>query len=213
MKSSLPDPAAPGRRERRRAATLDHVARTGTRLFEAQGFEATTMEQIAAAADVAKGTLYNHFPTKEAVLAHGMHLTLADDAAQLRALLERPGSFEEKLTRLFAASAQWAEAYRAWLPPYFRHRFLHIDSEVGAVRGQVPRDLVAVYAGLIGDAQEGGTLRTDLDAEHLATLLHQLYFGALMRWLTVPGRALGDEFAAAIELFVRGAAAHGRRPR
>ena len=203
----MPDHAPPGRRERRRAGTLDHVARVAADLFEARGYDATTMEQIAAAADVAKGTLYNHFPTKEAVLAHWMHLTLADDAPRLRASLDRPGSFEDKLTRLFAESAQWMQAHRAWLLPYFRHRFLHIDSEVGAARSQRPRDLAAVLAWLIAQAQRDGTLHTGLTAEHLAALLHQLYFAALMRWLTVPGRALSDEFAAAVELFMRGAAA------
>jgi len=163
------------------------------------------MEQIADAADVAKGALYNHFATKEAVLAHWMHLTLADDAPRLRASLDEPGTFEDKLTRLFAESAQWMQAHRAWLQPYFRHRFLHIDSEVGAARPQAPRDLAAVFAWLIAQAQRDGTLRTDLAAEHLAALLHQLYFAALMRWLTVPGRALGDEFATAIDLFLGGA--------
>lgn len=201
----MPDNAPPGRRERRRVATLDHVARTAARLFKTHGYEATTMEQIAAAADLAKGTLYNHFPTKEAVLAHWMHQTLAEDAPRLRASLDRPGTFEDKLRRLFAESARWMQAHRAWLLPYFRHRFLHIESEVGAAHA--PRDLAAVFTWLIAQAQRDGTLRTGLAAEHLAALLHQLYFAALMRWLMTPGRALGDEFGAAIDLFLHGAGA------
>ena len=48
-------------------------------------------------------------------------------------------------------------------------------------------------------------MRSDLAADHLAALLHHLYFGALMRWLTVAGRDLSDEFGAAIDLFLRGA--------
>ena len=36
--------------------------------FKTRGFEATTMEQIAADADIAKGTLYNYFPVKEAII-------------------------------------------------------------------------------------------------------------------------------------------------
>ncbi len=43
------------------------------------GYESVTMEQIAAAADVARGTLYNHFPFKEAVLAYWIHGQLAKD--------------------------------------------------------------------------------------------------------------------------------------
>ena len=83
----MPVPEIPGRRERRRVQTLDHVATTAMQLFEAQGYDATTMEQIALRADVAKGTLYNHFATKEAVLAHWIHLELAADTARLAELV------------------------------------------------------------------------------------------------------------------------------
>jgi AcrR family transcriptional regulator len=37
-------------------------------LFRKQGFESTTADQIAEEADVSKGTLYNYFPSKEAIL-------------------------------------------------------------------------------------------------------------------------------------------------
>lgn len=200
----MPHRSSPGRRERRRTETLDQVARAAVALFEAQGYAATTMEQIAAASDVAKGTLYNHFPAKEAVLAHAMHLSLADDTVRLHSLLQQPGPFEAKLRHLFAESAQWLHAHRDWLLPYFRHRFLHIDSGPAAP-GAAPTDLAGLFAALISAAQREGVVRGDLGADHLAALLHHLYFGALMRWLTVAGRDLSDEFAAAIDLFLRGA--------
>ena len=38
------------------------------RLFHDQGFHDTTVEQITNAADVAKGTFFNYFETKEAIL-------------------------------------------------------------------------------------------------------------------------------------------------
>lgn len=51
----------------RRAATTDAILRAGRRLFGERGFAATTMDDIAEAADVAKGAVYHHFKTKEAV--------------------------------------------------------------------------------------------------------------------------------------------------
>ena len=51
----------------RRAATTDAIQRAGRRLFGERGFAATTMDDIAEAADVAKGAVYHHFKTKEAV--------------------------------------------------------------------------------------------------------------------------------------------------
>ena len=57
--SSSPSPIEAGRRERKRIQTLDHLAATAFSLFEQHGYDAVTMEQIAAQADVSKGTLYN----------------------------------------------------------------------------------------------------------------------------------------------------------
>jgi AcrR family transcriptional regulator len=51
----------------RRAATTEAVLKAGRRLFGEQGFAATTIDAIAEAARVAKGAVYHHFATKEAV--------------------------------------------------------------------------------------------------------------------------------------------------
>jgi len=42
-------------------------------LFRERGYDATTVEEIAQAAEVAKGTFFNYFPTKEAVLGYAGH--------------------------------------------------------------------------------------------------------------------------------------------
>ncbi|KLN57326.1 TetR/AcrR family transcriptional regulator [Variovorax paradoxus] len=210
----MPAPELPGRRERRRAQTLDHVATTAMQLFEANGYDTTTMEQIALQADVAKGTLYNHFATKEAILAHWVHMELAADTQRLRGLVAQPGGFEPRLMRLLDASAEWSQRHRAYLLDYFRFRFLNIEDELGA--GDVderPRDLAGLFALLVAQAQDDGTLRADVPAEHLASLLHHLYFGALMRWLTLPGLVLADEFAVIVDIFANGAGAPGKPSR
>lgn len=51
----------------RRTATRAAILTASADLFGAQGFAATSVDQIAAAAGVAKGAVYHHFPTKEAV--------------------------------------------------------------------------------------------------------------------------------------------------
>src|SRR5579885_2941054 len=101
----------PGRRDRKRLRTLEHIARTAAALFETHGYEAVTMEQIAVAADVAKGTLYNHFPVKEAVLAHWLHLELATALAALHAHLQARPGFAEGALYVLHHSAKWCEAH------------------------------------------------------------------------------------------------------
>src|SRR4051794_18262034 len=60
-----------GRRELRKARTRAEVRATAQRLFAERGFDAVTIADVAAAADVAVQTVFNHFETKEALFFDG----------------------------------------------------------------------------------------------------------------------------------------------
>ncbi len=76
-----------GRRERKKQATRDDLVAHAARLFDLQGFDETTTEQIAEAADVSQRTFFRHFPSKEAVLYADMN----DQRARVRdELMRRP---------------------------------------------------------------------------------------------------------------------------
>lgn len=57
------------RRERKKAETRERLLAAGWTLYLSKGFEATTVEEITNAADVAKGTFFNYFSSKEEMLA------------------------------------------------------------------------------------------------------------------------------------------------
>jgi AcrR family transcriptional regulator len=75
----------PGLRERKKIRTRQTIRREAFRLIEENGYAATTVEQIAEAAEVSPSTFFRYFPTKESVL-------LADDMDPLilNALDEQP---------------------------------------------------------------------------------------------------------------------------
>jgi AcrR family transcriptional regulator len=54
-----------GRRERKKAQTREAIQQNAMRLFRLQGYSATTIEQIAEAADISQTTFFRYFPTKE----------------------------------------------------------------------------------------------------------------------------------------------------
>jgi AcrR family transcriptional regulator len=74
-----------GLRERKKQKTRESIQRTALRLFEKQGYEQTTIEQIAAAVEISPSTFFNYFPTKEEVV-----LFDAYDPVAIRMFLERP---------------------------------------------------------------------------------------------------------------------------
>jgi AcrR family transcriptional regulator len=77
----------PGLRERKKQRTRETIARVALELFEERGYQATTLDDIAGAADVSTRTIFSYYPSKEDIL----FCDFPDmEAALVRALDERP---------------------------------------------------------------------------------------------------------------------------
>ena len=57
------------RRERKKQETRQKIIKIAMYLFRKQGFDSTSMEQIADDVDISKATLYNYFPVKESIIS------------------------------------------------------------------------------------------------------------------------------------------------
>ena len=77
----------PGLRERKKRQTRALIAAAARRLFSDRGFDAVTVAEVARAADVSEGTVYNYFPTKEDLFYGGME---AFEAELVDAVRDRP---------------------------------------------------------------------------------------------------------------------------
>jgi len=94
-----------GLRERKKARTRASIREHALRLFREQGYTATTVEQIAAAAEVSPSTFFRYFPTKEDVI-------LQDDmdVRMLEAFEQQPPELSP-IAALRAATRQVIAAY------------------------------------------------------------------------------------------------------
>jgi AcrR family transcriptional regulator len=77
-------------RERKKAATKHAIQDQALRLFVEKGYDATTVEEIAAAAGVSHMTFFRYFPRKEEVVEYDEYDPLLEDLIAARPLDEAP---------------------------------------------------------------------------------------------------------------------------
>jgi AcrR family transcriptional regulator len=97
-----------GLRERKKQRTREQIIEAAMRLFAERGYQATTLADIATAADVAPRTFFTYFPSKEAVVFHNVDRDLDSLASALRDRLPGETAFE--------ALRRWIDAmYDHWM--------------------------------------------------------------------------------------------------
>jgi AcrR family transcriptional regulator len=153
-------PPAEGLRARRRTHLIQELHDIALRLFEAQGYEAMSLKQVADEAGISLRTLFRHFGSKDALLGYGIEATEADILSRLR---ERPTSEPLLDAYLHAIDGMLARsiadidgarrtqrlleevpAIRAqYLVPTPRHRLDAMDEELARRLGREPTDSYA----------------------------------------------------------------------
>jgi AcrR family transcriptional regulator len=195
------------RRERKRERTASHLSATAFSLFEAQGYDAVSMEQIAAEADVAKATLYSYFPVKEALIAHRFREDLATGMVERAVALAAHDRFDARMRYLLRESAAWHSARRTYLPHYMR--FLTSQAAYGRqAPGGRSHDNVSlqILTVMFQTAQKDGEVATTQAAGEIAWSFQYLLLGAVTAWLKDPAMNLTDRFLAAFDLVMHGVA-------
>ncbi len=155
---------------RRRAQTYKRLLNAGEQLFRAQSFDVITVERLAAAADVAKGTFFNYFSSKEALLG-----ALLD--ARVQAILEVP---QDSQTSPIEQIWQLLLDIRRELMPYvhlFRQMFAYAASHPHyASSSQEHRTMSEILAGLVRDGQRQGLFRDTHSADVVGAMIATYFF-------------------------------------
>ncbi|GAA2739413.1 MULTISPECIES: TetR/AcrR family transcriptional regulator [Kitasatospora] len=187
----------------RRRATRQKLYEAAVTLIAEQGFSATTVEEIAERAQVAKGTVYYNFASKtelfEGLLRHGTEL-LTDSLR--RAAADRPPI--EGLDAMIRAGLEFIAAYPAFAQLIVAETWRTNRSWHETLR--LMRDsAVAVVVEILDEAVRRGELSADLDTQLTAAALHGMVLVVALDWLAFqPERSLDDVHAALVRLV------HGR---
>ena len=191
------------RRARRKEETLRRLEEAGWQLFTTKGYEATSTREIADAADIAAGTLFNYFPEKRGLLIHLMQAQI--DAAANRAFeTMTAASLEEQLTHVFTALTQCYARERR-LSRVFVKELLFTDGSQRTHTAAWTFELVSRVGDLIRRAQREGQLDPSVDAMDAAQQVFSIHYFGMVTWLggTIPsrnraGRAISDSATLAV---------------
>jgi AcrR family transcriptional regulator len=167
------------RRERKKDETRHRIFHAAIDLFRERGFEQTTVDDITEQADVAKGTFFNYFPRKDAVLAY-----LSEE--RLQAIEDNAGTFlapdrpaPEKLIELYTAGASAYEEDHALA----RYVLLELMSRIFEPSEESMTRWHELIVSIIRQGQERGELKRGADPERLESVLGCVYHGTLYQWV------------------------------
>jgi AcrR family transcriptional regulator len=123
----------PGLRERKKERTRRSLVEVSLRLFAEQGYDATTIDEIAATADVSRRTFFSYFPSKEEVLFSGLERRVG---VVLRGIEER--SVHEPLFDVLIHAAQEVTRH-AW-------DYDPVDDDLGRIELSVITEVPSLQA-------------------------------------------------------------------
>jgi TetR/AcrR family transcriptional regulator, cholesterol catabolism regulator len=169
-----------GRAERNKRDKRERLIRAARELFKTKGFQSTTTSEIAELADVAKGTLFFHAKSKEALLVMMFQEEVGD--AINRAFAKVPDApFIEQLMHVFGVMLRQNQRDVDLARVFVK--------ELAFVRGArhgidlVMEGLFDKLSGLIERAKDRGEVAIEIDSALLSHNLFALYFVFLMLWL------------------------------
>jgi AcrR family transcriptional regulator len=192
-----------GKREAGKLARRDRLYDAAVTLFREQGYENTTVDQITRRAGVAKGTFFNYFPTKDAVLRYMGEREIGRLGAA--SLTGGSTSAVGNLKRFMAALATGMERDRELVKLIFAKGMAVPDLLCGDAGGFSVQPTTGL---LIRRAQHLGEINRDLDPDILAGALDALYLQQLVRWCEAgTPYPLRERLTGIVDLLMMGIAA------
>jgi AcrR family transcriptional regulator len=195
-------------RETARDAFRTSVREAAERVFVRSGFQAAKMTDIAAAAGVAVGTLYNYFDSKEEIFVEIFAAHSRELHARLTPVLSA-GSPSERLGNIVRTCLEYMDRHGA-LFAMFVERGGTAEYDLERLGGAVCAAEYTRFLRVLGDAMQAavaaGELRRDIPAATMVATLSGAMNGATYAWLKRRRRgrlsAVTDDL---LKLFLSGA--------
>jgi len=192
----LPQAAAESKRARNQAARRERVIAAAVDLASEGGYEAVQMRDVAREADVALGTLYRYFPSKD-------HLLIAALAEQVSTLQRRLG---QKPPRGTNAAERVGDVLRRASralerEPRLTAALVTALSSADPSVAEAKQEVNDILASVIADAVDHDALA---QSEDVVRVLGHVWFAALVSWVggMAPTGQMGDDLEITARLIL-----------
>lgn len=193
--------------DRKKEATSRKIIDVSIDLFNQHGLELVTMEQIAETADVAKGTLYNYFSSKEAIINAFLQVTFKDRNETLLKQLPQLQNSRSRMEFVFNLLIDGVKKQKQIFEAFFVYRMKTVISFQPIAKDE-ETGLTAWIHEIIQLGQTSGELRKDLPEDFLTGLFEYALIAAIKPYYLLPqdydqAKSIGQS----LDLFMNGAKA------
>jgi AcrR family transcriptional regulator len=182
-----------GRRQKQKRDRQQRILAAASALFASQGYAETSMQEIADAADLAVGTLYNYFRAKPDLLVAILRRETEELLAAGAGILERStGAPLDAVCELIDAYAGLLTAHPRGLWRELSSAALGEPEPLGARVFESDLRLIAQIATFLDRLDERGALVQGVDSGRLAIAVYAIYFTWLNAYLVNEAMTLDD---------------------
>ncbi|GHF99720.1 TetR family transcriptional regulator [Deinococcus piscis] len=191
-------------RERQKERRRSEIYEAAIALFKESGFENTTATEIARASGVSRGTFFNYYPYKEAVLLDYGSLVVKSLEAEAGRRLDRGQPPLDVLYDIWSLLADENTKERDLFPP-LAYEVMNPNPERAQTAYRALR-LSGVVELILRPLHDAGELRSDLSLARISNLIADTYLLVALRWSAYgTGRSLHDELRLSLDLLLTGA--------
>jgi TetR/AcrR family transcriptional regulator, cholesterol catabolism regulator len=165
--------------------TREAILKSALKLFETQGFHATSVQAVAEDAHVTKGAFYHHFESKEE-LVQIIHDEFVDhQLEELQRILVEIKDPADQLRAHIAMSVSGVAKYRAHVAVYFQERRYLVGKRFEDVK-EKRAEITRLSEGIVQRGIDSGIFRPDIDTR-VATLGFIGMSAWVYQWLRASG--------------------------
>ena len=193
-------------REKKKTETKNKIFEVSGRLFKEKGFENTTVDEITKDAGIAKGTFFNYFPTKEALLLYfgeqkeGLIYGLIENE------IMKDIPTKEKITNSLVFLAESAEKDKELTKlMIFEYTRYMVHSDLGCGDKCGLHRLTDTLCGLLDEGVKIGEVKSNIDVKKASEIITGVYLHSLIMWLNSDDKiSFSNEISGKIDMLFEG---------